>query len=89
MPTLSMDAMRSHLRRSITSLNLNKLRGLLAEVELRKHLKEMGYHQRVSPGGWIARRKGPGEFGRNTVVIFPETVYPCKTYAPECKVVRG
>jgi hypothetical protein len=38
MGRLSIDAMRSYLGRSIASLNENKLRGLLAEIDFRKRL---------------------------------------------------
>jgi hypothetical protein len=72
--------MRSFLGRSISSLNLNKLRGLLAEVDLRDYLETLGYAERVSPGGWIARREGAGAFGHNTVVVFPENVKPDLAY---------
>jgi hypothetical protein len=68
--------MRAYLSRSISSLNQNKLRGLLAEVEFRRHLATVGYADRVSPGGWILRRDGPGQFGHSTIVIFPEVVTP-------------
>jgi hypothetical protein len=75
--------MRSFLRRSISSINQNKLRGLLAEVDLRGYLQTLGYGDKVSPGGWIARREGPGSFGHNTVVMFPETVVPGQDYGPD------
>lgn len=83
MSNLSAAAMRAYLGRSISSLNLNKLRGLLAEVELRRYLRELGFDGRVSPGGWIARREGAGEFGHNTVVLFPEIVRPGRDLPPE------
>jgi hypothetical protein len=66
--------MEGYLSRSISSLNQNKLRGLLAEVEFRRYLNELGYGERVSPGGWIMRRQGPGVFGQDTVVVFPERI---------------
>lgn len=66
--------MRVYLRRSISSFNQNKLRGLLAEIELRTYLNGLGYQDRVSPGGWIFRNEGEGQFGHQTVVVFPETV---------------
>lgn len=72
MSSLNEDAMRSFLSRSITSLNRNKINGLLAEVDLRSYLTSLGFADRVSPGGWIARREGAGEFGHHTIVFFPE-----------------
>lgn len=81
MPTLTLNSMRRYLGRSISSLNANKLRGLLAEVEFRRYLGELGFADRVSPGGWILRREGPGVFGHSTVVVFPEIVRPNVDYA--------
>lgn len=78
MAGMNLEVMREYLSRSITSnrqqgvLNQNKLNGLLAEVDFRRHLQAEGYLDRISLGGWIARRVGAGEFGRRTVAVFPE-----------------
>lgn len=78
MPGISYEVMRNYLSRSITSnrakgiLNQNKLNGLLAEVDFRRHLHNEGYLDRISLGGWIARRVGPRNFARRTVALFPE-----------------
>ncbi|MGI8480754.1 MAG: hypothetical protein ACR2MF_01590 [Chthoniobacterales bacterium] len=80
MAAISLEEMRAYLCRSISSLNRNKLNGLLAEVELRKYLTDLGFGDRVSRGGWIARRDGPGEFGHRTAVFFPEIVKPGTDY---------
>lgn len=78
MTGMSVEIMREYLSRSITSnraqgvLNQNKLNGLLAEVDFRRHLQNEGFLERISLGGWIARRVGAGEFGRRTVAVFPE-----------------
>jgi hypothetical protein len=80
MPSLSLESMRGYLCRSISSLNANKLNGLLAEIDFRNHLRGLGFADRVSPGGWIARREGAGEFGRHTVVMFPEILVPAIDY---------
>lgn len=74
-------AMRGYLSRSIPSLNANKLNGLLAEVDFRHHLAALGYQDRVSPGGWIMRRVGAGQFGHGTVVVFPEPIVAGQSYA--------
>lgn len=74
MSSLNDGAMRTYLSRSIASFNRNKLNGLLAEVDLRRHLEAIGFGDRISPGGWIARREGAGEFGHHTVVMFPEVL---------------
>lgn len=80
MSTFSLQSMRDYLGQSITSLNLNKLRGLLAEVDLRNYLGSLGYAERVSPGGWVARSDGAGNFGHRTIVLFPETINPGEKY---------
>jgi hypothetical protein len=64
--------MRAYLATSITSLNQNKLNGLLAEVDLRNYLNALGYAGRVSRGGWLLRTKGPDIFGNTTIALFPE-----------------
>lgn len=84
MATLSLTTMRAYLSRSISSLNRNKLNGLLAEVDLRRHLTHLGFGERVSRGGWIARREGIGEFGHRTAVFFPEVLRPDVDY-PESR----
>jgi hypothetical protein len=82
MAVLSLESMRAYLSRSITSLNQNKLRGLLAEVDMRAHFAELGFGDRISRGGWILRTKGPGIFANSTVALFPEVVDPGVDYAP-------
>lgn len=78
MSGMTLDVMRAFLSRSITSnrkngiLNQNKLNGLIAEVDFRRHLQDAGFLERISLGGWIARRIGAGEFGQKTVAVFPE-----------------
>jgi hypothetical protein len=83
MTSLTLAAMRSYLGRSISSLNENKLNGLLAEIEFRQYVAALGFGDRISPGGWIARLEGEGTFGKNTVVFFPETILPDVTYPSE------
>ncbi len=80
MSVVSESAMRAYLSRSIGSLNRNKLNGLLAEVDFRAHFTSLGFGDRVSRGGWIARRVGAGEFAHQTAVFFPETIQPGRPY---------
>lgn len=76
--TLDDPTMRAYLSRSIAGstrtreINQNKVNGLLAEVDFRRYLSTLGYSNRVSLGGWIARRVGAEEFGSETVAILPE-----------------
>jgi hypothetical protein len=86
MATLSLEAMRKYLSRSISSLNQNKLRGLLAEVDLRSFLAAEGFGNRISRGGWIVRTKGPAIFGQSTVALFPEILSPTENYGPDRKL---
>lgn len=83
MSTLSLETMRGLLGRSIASGNANKLRGMLAEIELRNYLSALGFSQRISPGGWIARCDGQNTFGHHTVVMFPEVIQPGIPYPME------
>jgi len=80
MPTLQLAEMRQYLSLSMSSLNQNKLRGTLAEIDFRNYLGQIGFADRVSPGGWIARRKGQNVFGHSTVALFPEVVAPGTDY---------
>jgi len=80
MSALSLSDMQSYLSRSISSLNQNKLNGILAEIEFREYLRSIGFADKVSPGGWIIRSKGVGNFGHHTVALFPETITPDASY---------
>ncbi len=82
MNTLSLEEMRSYLSRTISSMNRNKLTGLLAEIDLRHHLAALGFSDRVSVGGWIARSTGAGNFGHHAIVVFPQIVEPGIDYSP-------
>src|SRR5687767_8384240 len=80
MGRVSLDEMRAYLRRSISSgptgENLNKIRGLLAEISLRDYLGGLGFADRVSVGGWIARPKRVEAFGEHTIALFPQIITP-------------
>jgi hypothetical protein len=92
MSSLSIDTMRAYLRRSLASnrknpiLNQNKVNGLLAEVDFRNHLAKIGFQDRVSIGGWIARSKREDTFGVKTIAMFAETMHPGKDYGPKRKL---
>jgi hypothetical protein len=74
MSHISLQPMREYLYRSISSINQNKLNGMIAEIDLRKKFGELGFSNRISPGGWIVRNVGANAFGRHTSVFFPETI---------------
>ena len=76
MARLSEAEMRNYLSRSISSWNTNKLYGIIAEIDFRRRLAELGFEDRVSPGGWILRCDGAGNFGHHTVALFPSTLRP-------------
>jgi hypothetical protein len=75
--------MRQFLSKSYSSVNENKLHGLLAEIDFRNYLSAVGFSDRVSVGGWIARCTGPNQFGKNVIVMFPESIQPNVEYAPD------
>ena len=81
MGALTEVAMRGFLSKSISSLNQNKLNGLLAEVDFRNYLISLGFGDRISVGGWIARTDGAGSFANSTVVFFPEIIRFGSDYA--------
>jgi hypothetical protein len=81
MAKIDINTMRTYLSLSISSFNQNKLNGMLAEISLRDKLKELGFDGRISQGGWIMRNVGSGNFGHNTIVVFPQTIQPKKNYS--------
>jgi hypothetical protein len=83
MASISLETMKVYLFKSISSMNRNKLNGLLAEIDFRNHLERLGFGDRVSMGGWIARCEGSGRFGHSTVAIFPRIIVPDKDYSQE------
>ena len=76
MAEIDINTMRSYLSSSISSINQNKINGMLAEIDLRETLINLGFGGRISQGGWIMRNVGAGAFGHNTIVVFPQTIQP-------------
>ena len=75
--SISIPEMRAFLSKSIrSSSNNNKLHGLLAEVDFRNYVGDLGFEARVSVGGWVLRTTGPTEFARSHIAIFPEIISP-------------
>ena len=83
--SISIDEMRAYLSRTLSSVNRNKLNGMLAEIKFREYLAELGFGERVSEGGWIARSDARGDFNfaQNTAVFFPETILPGRVYSED------
>ena len=54
----------------------------MAEIDFRKYISDLGFSDRVSEGGWIARCDSRSDlsFGKNTVVLFPEEIKPNENY---------
>lgn len=79
---INLNQMRQFLSRSLSSINRNKLNGLLAEIDFRSYISDLGFADRVSEGGWILRSDNRGDynFGQNTVVLFPEPIFPNVDY---------
>lgn len=76
MAKVDINSMRTYLSSSISSINQNKINGMLAEIDLRDTLINLGFGGRISQGGWIMRNVGAGVFGHNTIVVFPHTIQP-------------
>jgi hypothetical protein len=72
--------MQSYLSKSISSINQNKVNGMLAEIDLRNTLNNLGYGDNISQGGWIVRNVGNGVFSHHTAVLFPMTIQPDLDY---------
>jgi hypothetical protein len=53
---------------------------MLAEIDLRNTLINLGFAGRISQGGWIMRNVGSGVFGHHTSVLFPHTIEPNVDY---------
>lgn len=83
MAHISLQTMRSYLSKSISSINKNKLNGILAEIDFRHYLSEIGFGNQVSQGGWIVRSEGLGNFAHHTDVFFPSTILPDHEYTEE------
>src|ERR1051325_10513041 len=78
---LSLNSMRGYLSKSVSSINRNKVNGMLAEIDLRKTLSDLHFAERISIGGWVFRSTGAGQFAHDTVVVFPETIVPNQDYS--------
>lgn len=81
MAQLNLNMMRGFLSSSISSINQNKIYGMLAEIDLRRTLSNLGFGERISQGGWILRSVGNGRFGHHSSVLFPKTIQQDTNYA--------
>ncbi len=79
---ITLNQMRVYLSKSLSSVNQNKIRGLLAEVEFRQFVSELGFGGNISAGGWIVRnvRTDRLDFSDIVLALFPETVQPDADY---------
>lgn len=80
MGCITLQSMKDYLSKSYSSVNKNKIHGLLAEIEFRNYLATLGFSGNVSIGGWIARCQGVNNFSKNVIVMFPETIQPNANY---------
>lgn len=83
MSQLSIESMKGFLGRSIASLNRNKINGMLAEIDFRNRLNELGFGDRVSQGGWIVRNTGASNFSEHVNVFFPKIIEPGIEYTAD------
>jgi len=79
MSSINLDEMKAYLGKSLSSVNRNKIHGIKAEVAFREYLTTLGYADRVSVGGWIARNTYE-DYGHHIVALFPETIIPDTNY---------
>lgn len=80
MAKISLQTMKDYLSKSLSSSNNNKLNGVLAEIDFRNELVKLNFSDKVSPGGWIIRSTGQGNFGDETVVLFPAIIESAISY---------
>lgn len=80
MAEINQSTMLNYLNISLSSINQNKINGILAEIDLRNTLSQFNFGTRISQGGWIMRNVGNGTFGHSTIVIFPQTIQPNTRY---------
>ncbi len=85
MAAITSEKMRDYLSKSLSSINQNKINGVLAEIEFRKYLSTLGFHDRVSSGGWIARNTD-SDFSHNVIAIFPQVIEADVDYSSESSV---
>ncbi len=81
MSSLNVGTMQNFLERSISSINQNKVNGMLAEIDLRNTLTHLGFGNNISQGGWIVRNVGNSVFAHHTSVLFPMTIQPNIEYS--------
>jgi hypothetical protein len=88
MSSICLPVMQNYICKSISSMNPNKLNGLLAEIDFRNYVASIGFSSKISVGGWIARSEGEGNFGHNTAVFFPSTISPQQQYLPNTQLAN-
>ena len=74
MAKLDINSMKTYLSSCTNSLNQNKIDEMLAEIELRTILINLGFSDRISQSGWITWKVSIGGFGHNTIIVFPQTI---------------
>jgi len=72
--------MRQYIGKSLSS---DRLAGRAGRDAIRKHLGEMGFHNRIGPSGWLIRTGNSIAFGHSTAALFPEVVDPASEYAAD------
>jgi len=86
MNTMSIDAMIGFLGKSSLEYDQNRVNGILTEIDFRRYVEGLGFTERVSFGGWIARSGGSNIYGHNEIVLFSEIIQPQKSYSPNRKM---
>ena len=72
--------MKSYLHKSLSSEGSIPLP---PKIALRNRAQDLGFSDKIGPGGCLARTGGVGIFGHTTAAFFPETVQPGVAYSPD------
>lgn len=80
--SITIDDMRTFLSQAYSSINTNKINGIYAEIDFYKYLRDLGFAERVSPGGWIMRPSRVPNFGAEAIAVFPEVVQAGGDHSP-------
>ncbi len=72
--------MKAYLRATLTP---EALSASVPKIALRHKLRNMGFSERIAPGGWLARTTTEASFGQKNLAIFPEALRPGLPYPPD------
>lgn len=83
MVSISIEAMRVYLSKSIREIHSHRLSDIWTESHFRYYLETLGFAEQITFGGWIFRSEGQGNFGHHTLMFFPEIISPEESYSAD------